>query len=73
MFVQSNQVLKINNKEWIEITRRTTEWIQKGRNVQDHIFTMKQIIEKSLQRKRKVYVGFIALERAFNKVPRLKL
>ena len=43
---------------------------RKGRSTQDHIFTIKQIIEKVAQQGRAVYIGFIDLEKAFDTVPR---
>ena len=39
-----------------------------GRGCVDQIFTLKQIAEKALEKKRRVYVGFIYLEKAYDKV-----
>ena len=36
----------------------------------DQIFTLKQIGEKAREKKRRVYVGFIDLEKAYNRVNR---
>lgn len=46
---------------------------RKGRSAQDHIFTIKQIIEKRTQQQKKTYLAFIDLEKAFDRVPREKL
>uniref|UniRef100_A0A1Y1MCV0 Reverse transcriptase domain-containing protein n=1 Tax=Photinus pyralis TaxID=7054 RepID=A0A1Y1MCV0_PHOPY len=44
-----------------------------GRSVQDHIFTIKQIIQKTAQKKSNACFAFIDLEKAFDKVPRKKV
>lgn len=44
-----------------------------GRSTQDHIFTIKQIIEKRDQQNKKLYLAFIDLEKAFDTVPREKV
>ena len=41
---------------------------RKGRSTQDHIFTIKQMIEKSRIKNKEVYVAFLDLEQAFDKV-----
>ena len=41
-----------------------------GRGCVDQSFTLKQIGEKSQEKKRRVYVGFIDLEKAYNRVNR---
>lgn len=43
---------------------------RKGRSVQDHIFTIKQIIDKTKMKRGTAYMAFIDLEKAFDKVPR---
>lgn len=43
---------------------------RRGRSTQDHIFTLKQIIEKKLAKNQKVYLGFIDIQKAFDSVPR---
>jgi Reverse transcriptase (RNA-dependent DNA polymerase) len=43
---------------------------RKGRGVQDHIFTMKQVIEKIRLSRSKAYFAFVDLEKAFDKVQR---
>ncbi|XP_031339662.1 uncharacterized protein LOC116168130 [Photinus pyralis] len=44
-----------------------------GRSAQDHIFTIKQIIQKTAQKKSNACFAFIDLEKAFDKVPRKKV
>ena len=39
-----------------------------GRGCVDHIFTLKQIGEKAREKKHRVYVGFIDLEKAYDRV-----
>lgn len=46
---------------------------RKGRSTQDPIFSMKQLIQKASSEQKKVYLAFIDLEKAFDKVPREKL
>ena len=41
-----------------------------GRGCVDQIFTLKQIGKKAREKKCRVYVGFIALEKAYNRVSR---
>ena len=41
-----------------------------GRGCVDQIFTLKQIGEKAREKKRTVYVGFIDLEKAYDRVNR---
>ena len=41
-----------------------------GSGCVDQIFTLKQIGEKAREKKRRVYVGFIDLEKAFDRVNR---
>lgn len=41
---------------------------RKGRSTQDHIFTIKQIIEKTRTKNTKVFVAFVDLEKAFDRV-----
>lgn len=44
-----------------------------GRSVHDHIFTVKQIIEKTHLSKTKAYFAFIDLEKAFDRVNRKRM
>lgn len=44
-----------------------------GRNTQDHIFTIKQIIEKKQPQNKNIYLAFIDLQKAFDTVPREKV
>ena len=46
---------------------------RKGRSVQDHIFTIKQVTEKLLEHNRKAFIAFVDLEKAFDSVPRQKV
>jgi Reverse transcriptase (RNA-dependent DNA polymerase)/Endonuclease-reverse transcriptase len=48
----------------------TQSGFRKGRSAQDHIFTVKQIIEKKQLEKEKVYMAFIDIQKAFDSVPR---
>ena len=41
-----------------------------GRGCVDQIFTIKQIGEKAWEKKRRVYMGFIDLEKAYDRVNR---
>ena len=43
---------------------------REGRGCVDQIFTLKQIGEKGLQKKCRVYVGFIDLEKVYNRLNR---
>ena len=42
----------------------------KGRGTTDVIFILRQVQEKMLDKKKKVYIAFLDLERAYNRVPR---
>lgn len=46
---------------------------RKGRSIQDHLFTVKLITERRLKQGKKLYLGFVDLERAFDRVQRTKL
>lgn len=46
---------------------------RQGRSIQDQIFSMKQLIQKASTEQKKVYLAFIDVEKAFDKVPREKL
>ena len=41
-----------------------------GRSTQDHIFRIKHITQKSIQQKKKVFLAFVDMEKAFDRVPR---
>ena len=41
-----------------------------GRGYVDQIFTLKQIVEKTREKKHRVYVSFIDLEKAYDRVNR---
>lgn len=44
-----------------------------GRSVQDHIFSLRQIIEKIIEYDKDLHVGFIDLTKAFDTIPRTHL
>lgn len=46
---------------------------RKGRCTQDHIFTIKEIMNRRLAVNKRVYLAYIDLEKAFDKVPRKKI
>lgn len=46
---------------------------RKGHCTQDHIFTIKQMIEKTLKHNREAFICFIDMEKAFDRVPRDKI
>lgn len=48
-------------------------WFRKGKSVQDHIFTVKQVIEIVFDTNTKVFMFFIDCEKAFAKVKHNKL
>ena len=66
----------INNK-LVPILENSLEESQtgfrSGRSGQDHIFTLQQIAEKSIQQDKLVCLAFIDLEKAFDSVPRTKI
>ena len=41
-----------------------------GRGTTDAIFIARQLQEKILDKNKKLYIGFVDLEKAFNRVPR---
>ena len=66
----------INNK-LVPILENSLEQSQSGfrsgRSVQDHIFNLQQIAEKSMQQDKLVCLAFIDLEKAFDCLPRTKI
>ena len=43
---------------------------RKGRSIQDHIFTIKQLTERAKITSKNIYAAFIDIEKAFDRVPR---
>ena len=56
-----------------EVMEQSQSGFRKGRSINDHIFTLKQITEKSIHRNIEVYQAFIDLEKAFDRIPRTKI
>ena len=46
---------------------------RRGRSIQDHIFSIKQLIEKMDNKDSQIYASFIDMEKAFDMVPRQKV
>lgn len=46
---------------------------RKKKCTQDHVFALKEIINRNLARNRAVYIAFLDMEKAFDKVPREKI
>ena len=46
---------------------------RKGRSTHDHIFTLKQLIEKRQRQNRDLYLGFIDIQKAFDSVQRKRV
>lgn len=46
---------------------------RKRKSIQDHIFTIKEIINRAQARSKIVYLAFMDMEKAFDRVPRVKL
>lgn len=68
------KILDRKIRQKIEATLEETQsGFRKGRSIQDHIFTMKILFEKAKQENRKLYIGYIDLVKAFDKVERKKL
>jgi hypothetical protein len=68
------RILENKLKRYIEPTLDEAQsGFRKGRSVHDHIFTVKQVIQKLLISKSKGYFAFIDLEKAFDRVRRGKI
>ena len=48
-------------------------WFMAGRGCNDQIFTVRQIMEKSIEKDKVVYMAFVDLEKTYDKVNREKL
>ena len=46
---------------------------RKGRGCMDQVFALKMLIEKKLEKQKKLYVGFMDLEKAYDRVNREQL
>lgn len=46
---------------------------RKGRSTQDHVFTIKEIINKSQMSGKTTYLAFVDMEKAFDRIPRVKI
>lgn len=68
------QILNNRLKEQIEHTLSEAQsGFRKGRSAQDHIFTLQQIIRKKKEKSKSVYLAFLDMEKAFDRVPRKKI
>mgnify|MGYP005984721693 CR=1 FL=1 len=65
---------RIIDKRLIKVIESNLEEAQcgfrKGRSAQDHIFTIKQLIEKSKEKSSEIYMAFLDPTKAFDSVPR---
>lgn len=52
---------------------QTQSGFRPGRSTQDHIFTIKQLIEKRRPQNKSLYLAFIDIKKAFDTVPRAKV
>jgi hypothetical protein len=46
---------------------------RKGHSIQDHVFTIKESIYKTIKKNSELYLGFIDFEKAFDRIPRGKV
>lgn len=68
------QIIETKLRREIEPTLiETQSGFRKGRSVQDHIFTLKEILSMRLQHNKKTFLAFLDLQKAFDKVPREKV
>ncbi|XP_063907441.1 uncharacterized protein LOC135125712 [Zophobas morio] len=66
-------LLKLHmNEKLITIVENTLAESQsvfrKGRSIQDHVFTIKQVVEKNRIKNQELYKAFLDLEKAFDRV-----
>lgn len=65
------QIIENKLRKKIEPTLTETQsGFRKGRSAQDHIFSLKNIIGKTLKANKAVYMAFLDLQKAFDRVPR---
>lgn len=46
---------------------------RKGKSTQDHVFTIKEIMNRTLARSKTIYITFMDMEKAFDRVPRAQI
>lgn len=51
----------------------TQSGFRKNKCTQDHVFAIKEIINRTLARNRTAYIAFLDMEKAFDRVPRAKI
>ena len=60
----------VEKRDVREAVGRITEWLQKGKELANHMFTLKQISEKIRVRDQKIYMAFIDILEVFDNVTR---
>ena len=74
VFKVYEQIIEHKLRKIIEPTLEETQsGFRRGRSTQDHVFTIKNIINKTLSTNKTTYMGFLDLEKAFDSVPRTKI
>lgn len=67
-------ILERRLREVIEPTLSEAQsGFRKGRSAQDHVFTLKQIMSKTIEYNKSAFFAFVDLEKAFDKAPREKI
>lgn len=65
------QIINNRLKQKVEHTLEEVQsGFRPGRSIQDHIFTLRQIINKTNETGKRLYLAFLDLEKAFDRVPR---
>ena len=68
------QIIQNKLRKIIEPTLTQSQCgFRKGRSAQEHIFTLKNIIDKAMTTKKTKYLAFLDLEKAFDRVPRAEI